>query len=101
MGASTHNLAKLPSLCYAFLPWKQPGERIVILKAGEAGYYQTDFDGPTLDSDHATALVNKMNARLQVSQPEAEAMLAGSAFGWHVPGADPAQHNHLNGGNKG
>lgn len=73
-------LAKLPSRCFVELPGSR-GRRIVEIVRGVPGY-----------SDVDTALpVERLNASLpEPPTPEqAEAMLFGSMFGWHLPGADP------------
>lgn len=86
------NLARLPTLCYALMDSREPGSRIVLIKAGESGYYKTDVDRPTLELDAAREIVDRLNSRLGVTPRQVEAMVCGSAFGWHVPGTDPARY---------
>lgn len=87
--AATAHLAKLPALCYALMACRDPGSRIVIIRAGETGCYVTDYDAPGLALDQVGTVVDRLNARLGITPAQKEAMLAGSLFGWHVPGADP------------
>lgn len=42
---------------------------------------------------HAYALVNEMNEKLGLSKGQAEAMKAGSMFGWDTPAADPKSYD--------
>ncbi|AMK23219.1 MULTISPECIES: hypothetical protein [Sphingomonadaceae] len=74
------NLARLPEMCAAFLP--SSGEPIVI-KRGEPGYWPLP-EGMTAD---------RINATFDASPAQIAAMLAGSMFGWHVPGADPGRYD--------
>ena len=43
----------------------------------------------TLTQEEAKEIVDEYNANLGVSKEQAEAMRAGSMFGFHVPAADP------------
>ena len=73
-------LAKLPPACFAAVPGSR-GLRTLRIVRGVPGY----ADG------EAALPVDRLNAGLPVPPtPErVEAMLVGSMFGWHVPGADP------------
>lgn len=75
------HLAKLPEIAFSELPGRGV---IVIIKRGESGYY------PTQDT-YVGRDVDELNASLGVTPAQAEAMLNGSIFGWHVPAADPEQ----------
>jgi hypothetical protein len=86
------NFSKLPDVCYAVMEGNEIGNRIVALKRGETGYFKTDYDIPQLDVGQLETVVNRLNALLEVSSQQKEAMLAGSMFGWHVKGADPDFH---------
>lgn len=70
------NLKKLPEKCAANMPGT--GEPILI-KRGVKGYWPLK---PGFD-------VEGYNQRHGVNRYQVEAMLAGSCFGWEVPGADP------------
>jgi len=94
--AKARNLSKLPDLCYGLLETNQPGHRIVLLRAGERGYYNTEFDRATMPLAAARVLVDQLNVRLGVTDAQQLAMIAGSAFGFHVPGADPDHHLNTN-----
>lgn len=80
---------QLPDLCYAFTACHRPGERIVIVKRGERGFYTTNLDHPQMSAQEAKAIVDSYNARLGVTWPVKQAMLFGSMFGFDAPGADP------------
>lgn len=73
-------LAKLPPRCFASIPSSR-GPRTVLIIRGVPGY--TDMD--------TSITVHDLNSALpKPPTPEqVEAMLVGSMFGWHVPGADP------------
>ena len=82
-------LAKLPAWCYGFVAGHMPGERIVRIDAGEAGYLPTGIDREDYTADQAAAVAKSLNDQRGVTEAQAEAMLAGSIFGWHCKGADP------------
>lgn len=70
------NLAKLPGECAAIHP--SSGMPIYIL-AGERGYCDLPASFP----------VDSWNEKHGITNAQVEAMLAGSMFGWDIPGADP------------
>ena len=72
---------KLPDFCFAKLP--STGEAIVIDRGDEGQYTKLkgNYD------------VDEENKKLGVTIPQREAMLAGSMFGWHVPGANPDNYD--------
>lgn len=74
---------KLPLICAARLP--STGEPIY-LRRGEQGYWPAGSD---VDPDD-------FNQALGVTPAQREAMLAGSMFGWHTPGADPEHPMYRN-----
>lgn len=78
----------LPEYCYVFLPTTY---EIGIIQKGESGYYRTDTQVRT--SEEAVARVREANERLGVTKAQAEAMKAGSMFGWDVPAADPNNYD--------
>ena len=71
----------LPPCCFARLP--STGEPVLIVR-DESGFQP-------LASSFPVEQLNAMLAR-QPTPAEVEAMLAGSLFGWDVPGADPARY---------
>lgn len=83
--------AKLPELCYVHIWGAHPGRRIGIVKRGEMGYYETDYDSKTASQDIVAQVVDDLNYRLGITVKQAMAMQIGSMRGWHVPGADPDQ----------
>ena len=87
--ATESNLRKLPDICYALVACKAPGSRIVAIKAGERGHYVTSFDAEGMELASARVLVDRLNVRLGVTDEQHAAMVAGSMFGFHVPGANP------------
>ena len=78
----------LPDQCYCVLP---SSDEIIIVKKGENGYYRTDKYGH--DRAEAQAIVDECNKIGGVTKAQAAAMLAGSMFGWEVPGADPKNYD--------
>lgn len=88
--AATINLAMLPDVCYAVLRHNAPGQRIVIIKRGESGFYPSPYDNVSASALDLESIVSRLNERLGVLDAQREAMLAGSCFGWHVPGANAA-----------
>ena len=71
-------LQKLPPLCYATLP--STGE-VILIRRGESGYYPV--------TSHLTPTQLNTCLGTKPTATQVEAMLAGSMFGWEVPGADP------------
>lgn len=61
------------------------------VKKGESGFYRTDIQGGK--PSETNALVNEMNEKLGLSKGQAEAMKAGSMFGWDTPAADPKSYD--------
>ena len=61
------------------------------MKKGEMGYYRSDLS-PVYGQD-GKAFVDELNQRGGVNKAQAAAMLAGSMFGWQVPGADPKNYD--------
>ncbi len=82
----------LPKHSYVFIDGAAPGKRIGLIKRGEDGYYETDFDNGNATDDIVRAAIDGINRRLGVSTAQATAMHVGSMCGWHVPGADPRSY---------
>lgn len=76
----------LPEICYRY----EPETGVALIMRGKPGFYPPTNLPPDLADPGAW--VARQNARLGVSHAQAEAMFAGSAFGWHLPIADPAAH---------
>lgn len=72
--------SSLPEQCYVFV---QTENCVGIVKKGESGFYRTDIQGGK--PSETNALVNEMNEKLGLSKGQAEAMKAGSMFGWDTP----------------
>ena len=79
----------LPEQCYIYLPTTR---EIGIVKKGESGYYRTDLANG--EPDAMKELVDSMNRKLGVTKAQAEALKAGSMFGWHTPAADPKSYDY-------
>ncbi len=77
-------LKKLPEFCYHILP--SSGEPIGIQR-GVPGHVKVAKLPAGVDT------VEKANELLGVTKAQAEAMLVGSMFGWHVSGADPDRYD--------
>lgn len=90
--AAARNCELLPLLCYAFTACHKPGERIVVVKRGETGFYSTNLDRPDLSAEQAKAIVDACNERLGVSWAAKQAMLFGSLFGFDTNGANPGRY---------
>ncbi len=80
--------SSLPETCYHTLA--STGDLIIIRK-GESGYYPTDIDAGSKEANRS--LAEEQNRLGGVSKAQAEAMLAGSMFGWSTPAADPANYD--------
>ena len=82
-------LAKLPPRCFATIPGSR-GPRTIEIVRGVPGYTEiSDVEGTSdLKGVHSA---EALNAGLDVppNPEQVEAMVVGSMFGWHVPGADP------------
>jgi hypothetical protein len=71
----------LPEVCAARNPHDNSP---VLLKRGESGFWPMTATNVTPE---------ECNKAWGVTKAQVEAMLAGSLFGWHVPGADPQYYN--------
>jgi hypothetical protein len=74
----------LPAACYGTN--RTTGETSGI-RRGEMGFY------PLKDEHMRKLPADELNAEMGITKGQAEAMSAGSMFGWHVPGADPANYD--------
>jgi hypothetical protein len=91
--AARANCAKLPPVAYAFLPRQAIGERVVIIKRGESGYYSTMLDRDEMTEDEARWLVDFYNKRMGVTPAQREAMVSGSHGSFGLADADPDFYN--------
>lgn len=78
----------LPEQCYASLGTTP---EVVIIKKGTDGYFKTDI--LCQSTEEAKQLADEYNGKLGVTKAQAEAMKAGSMFGWDTPAADPKSYN--------
>lgn len=77
------NKYNLPDLCFAE-NITEPG-KIVVIKYGESGYYDSEYTGDCME----------LNEGIGVTEEQMRAMVAGSMFGWDVPGANPEFYTKL------
>lgn len=75
----------LPEIAFRF----EPEVGIVVIRRGIEGYFPASNVPAGLTAADSSAWVERQNANLGITQAQADAMFAGSAFGWHVPLADP------------
>lgn len=76
-------------ICVIIVPGNPKETAIGIVMYGEEGYYPSTYnDRASLDG--CRELVDLLNGRLGITREVEDAFLAGSMFGWNVPGADPA-----------
>lgn len=80
MAGASENLMKLPELAYHRDP---ATNRVIRLKRGEEGFY-------TFYTDKTPAELNRIAG---VTPAQAQAMLAGSMFGWHTKAANPDNYD--------
>ncbi len=79
--------SSLPERCYTVIA--ETGEMVIVVK-GESGYYPSDLD--CKDAAVSRVIARENNRKLGVTEVQEECMVAGSMFGWDVPGADPANY---------
>ena len=79
--------SSLPEKCFSYL--ESTGEMIIITK-GEKGYIPTGASGENMTPREAVDAANKA---IGVTKAQEAAMVAGSMFGWQVPGADPKNYD--------
>ena len=75
-------VSDLPAQAYVL---KSGSDEVILVKKGETGFYPTALRGDR-------EFVRGLNEKLNVTPAQAQAMMTGSLFGWHVPGADPAAY---------
>lgn len=77
---------ELPEFCFTVN--KTKGDMVVLVKRGVTGYWPA-YDGIYSGQNWA----DHFNERIGVSRQQEAAMQAGSIFGFHIPGADPAMYD--------
>ena len=80
----------MDAMAYVFITAREKGKRIGLVKFGEDGYYQTDYDNVDSAAE-CRELVEALNARLGVPADVAASLFAGSMFGWSCPAAERAR----------
>lgn len=73
----------LPRYCYAYLPTTKEEIRIDFAEGGYTPYRRQGNTGAA----------NEMNRELGITMAQAEAMKAGSMFGWNIPASDPRNYD--------
>jgi hypothetical protein len=84
-----HNSEDLPEMCVAVL---NPGEVLIGIKRGIAGYFQM-YDG-MIKGESAKIVADRMNSALHVTPQQRKAMLVGSMMGWDCPGSRACSDLH-------
>lgn len=84
MGKEKDVMDRLPTKCFVVEPATQ---KVVIVKRGVKGYYPCPNIPPRQDPQK---WADEMNTEDGVTKFQADAMLNGSMWGFHVPAADPA-----------
>ena len=79
--------SSLPEKCFSVL--ETTGE-LIILKRGEKGY---QLAGVRNEAGTPREGADALNRALDVTKAQEAAMVAGSMFGWAVPGADPKSYD--------
>jgi hypothetical protein len=90
--AAQANCRKLPKVCFVFVACKVPGTRIVELRRGERGCFETTLDHPNMSVSDARRIVQASNGVFQVTPAQQHAMIYGSLFGFDDLGADPDRY---------
>lgn len=80
--------SSLPERCYVYVQTKN---EVGLIQKAESGYYRTDMWIKGAEDGKQT--VNELNEKLGVTKAQAEAMKAGSMFGWETPAADPKNYD--------
>lgn len=81
--------ASLPERCYVYV---ESENRIGIVNKGESGYVHVPEE-ECFDRTINRKTVEGLNSEMGVSKAQAEAMKAGSMFGWETPAADPKNYD--------
>ena len=80
--------SSLPEQCYVYVETKN---EVGLIQKGESGYYRTDMW--IKDANDGRQITNELNEKIGVTKAQAEAMKAGSMFGWETPAADPKNYD--------
>ena len=80
--------SSLPEQCYTYV---ESCNIVAIIKKGCDGYYPTHLGTDSPDKNRA--MVKLLNAQTGVDLAQAEAMKAGSMFGWNTPAANPKNYD--------
>lgn len=80
--------SSLPEQCYTFV---ESENTIATIKKGCAGYYPTPLGTDSIEKNRA--MVELLNTKNNIMPNQAEAMKAGSMFGWETPAADPKNYD--------
>ena len=78
---------ELPETCLSVIATTG---QLIIIKKGERGYYPSEWD--TGDKAQNREIADFHNGKRGITAFQESAMVAGSMFGWTVPGANPQWH---------
>ena len=78
----------LPYTCFSTLP---SGGDLIMIERNHRGYIKVPQS--KRDAEKNRLMADRMNERFGVSKAQEAAMLAGSMYGWDVPGADPKRYD--------
>lgn len=83
------NIAKLPMRAYC----DDFHEGVAEVHRGVEGYLPIDKRAYLLNNETAEQFIERKNKQLNVTKAEATALVVGSMFGFHVPGANVENYN--------
>ena len=93
MNLTMTELGKHPPLCFAIDGCQADGKRIIAIKRGEVGFFETRFSTEDASDEELVQCVNSLNEALGVTRQIKAAMVWGSLYGFDTPGADPANYD--------
>ena len=77
------------TICFIIVPGNPVETAVGVVQYEEAGYYGSTYNDRA-NLEECRKLVDLINGRLGITREVEDAFLAGSMFGWHVPGAAKA-----------
>ncbi len=80
----------LPDYSYVYVETEDCIGRI---QKGEAGYETTDYGQNLTEPSEKKLKAEQLNKRSGITKVQADAMMAGSMFGWDKPAADPKNYD--------
>jgi len=80
----------LPKDCVIVIPGEQA---LAVIQRGESGYHAAETVRLVNRGESLEEARDRLNTACGVTRAQVAAMTAGSMFGWHLRGADPATYN--------